>query len=87
MKMIFKTDKLMGCTINEFKSFIGHHAIIRLKDSDEVIELTGGEKVALAKTKFICNGVNTDGVSPKGIVLLNKRTVTVPQIEELEFNQ
>lgn len=87
MKKIFKTENLMGCSIDDFKSFILHHAILKLKNSDEVIELTGGEKVALAKSEFISEGVNAYGVSPKGFVLLNKRTVTIPQIENLEFNQ
>lgn len=87
MKKIFKTENLMGCSIDDFKNFIRHHAILKLKKSDEVIRLTGGEKVALAKSIFIVDGVNTDGVSPKGIVLLNKRTITIPQIEILEIVQ
>lgn len=83
MKKIFKTEDLMGCSTDELRSLIRPLVVLKLKVTGEEIILTGEEKIELAASRFINNGHVTDGLSPKGIRLLNKHLIYIPQIESL----
>lgn len=83
MKKTLKYEDLMGCSLEELRILIRHHAKITLKENHKDIELTGNEKVEPALSRFINNGNVTDGLSPKGIRLLDEHLIYIQQIESL----
>lgn len=87
MKRMFKYEDLMGCSLEELRNLIRPRAKLTLKGNYKDIELTGKEKVEPAHSRFINNGKVTDGLSPKGIRLIDEHLIYIPQIESLTIEE